>query len=142
MKAEQVKDCDPIWILQISGVIFFDDDNRACLYLINGDDKINLTEWFESAVEQNGNKVQLSYWISDNPCKKEDMLESWLKKIHGAIETDCDEVYQGSWTYGGGSWASYDKNYSFKIGGHDLFQELSEQDGRFIILELNFNQQT
>jgi hypothetical protein len=126
----------------LSGIINFDSDDGETIYLLNGKQhKINLVDAFEEEVAENGNEVQLNYWISNKPCAKEQMLEGWLKKLYGIIETDCDEIFQGSWTFENASTVGYDKYYKLQIGGHNLFDELREQDGKFIILELNFDKE-
>lgn len=127
--------------VDLSGTIKFDSDDGEKIYLVNGQHETNLVEEFEEAVTENGNQVQLNYWISDTPCTKEQMIEGWLKKLYGVIETDCEEIFQGSWTFENASTVGYDRYYKLQIGGHNLFDELSEQDGRFIILELNFGKE-
>lgn len=124
--------------VEIKGIIKYDNSEGQRIDLIDGEEVNNLVEEFEFAVRKYGSMVQLNYWISDKPCTKEKMLEAWLNKIFGAIETDCDEVFQGSWTYENHSAVGYNKDYKLQVGGHDLFNELSDQEGKFIIMELNF----
>lgn len=124
--------------VEIKGIIKYDDDEGERIDLINENTTVNLVDEFEDAVNKYGNMVQVNYWLTDKPCTKEQMLEGWLKKIFGAVETDCEEIFQGSWTFENSSCVGYNKYYELQVGGHNLFKELSGQDGRFIILELNF----
>lgn len=124
--------------IQLKGIIKYNDDEGQRIDLIDGDTEFNLVKAFEDAVNEHGNMVQVNYWLTDKPCMKEQMLEGWLKKVFGAIETDCDEIFQGSWTYENSSCVGYDKYWKLQVGGHNLFDELSGKDGRFIIIELNF----
>ena len=84
-----------------------------------------------------GYSVQVSYYLSDEVCTKNEMVEGWLKTISGAIEADykTSSYRYSSWTHG----TDYDT--ILNIGRHDLFSELNGQEGMFVIIEFNFKKQ-
>ena len=97
--------------------------------------KIDLINRFKEAIESYNNyQVQVNYYLSDKACTKNEMVEGWLKKLVGAIDAsyEANGYAYSSWTSG----TDYDTNFS--VGGHNLLSELSAEDGRFMIIELNF----
>ena len=125
--------------VQIKGIIYFNDDAGEVIYLTQADgSRLNLVDEFEDAVSEYGDMVQVDYWLCDEPRTKDQVLESWLKKVFGAVETDCDDVFQGSMTYENSSCVGYHNYYKLQVGGHNLFNELSGEHGRFVFMELNF----
>lgn len=112
-------------------------DSFETIKLIQQDGyKIDLVNRFKEAVESYNNlKVQVNYYLSDNICTKNEMLEGWLSKISGSIvaEYEKNDHQYSFWT----SETNYDTNFS--IGGHDMLSELQKENGRYIIIELNFN---
>lgn len=97
--------------------------------------KIDLINRFKEAIESyNNSQVQVNYYLSDKACTKNEMLEGFLKKLYGYVEAEYEknDYCYSSWTSG----TDYDT--TLKVGGHNLLSELSEEDGRFMIIELNF----
>jgi len=120
---------------EFKGVIEYDYNYGTRIYLHDAKDKIDLVSEFE---DFDCKEIQVNYWITEKECSKEEMLEGWLKKVFGAVEAEYDNYYTGSWTYGSqSSWGEYEYRGILKIGGHDLFDELSEMQGKFIIIEVN-----
>jgi hypothetical protein len=110
-------------------------DSFPTIKLIQEDGyKIDLVGRFREAIQSVNNiSVQVSYWLSDKRCTKNEMTEEWLKKISGyaTAEYEASSYQYSSWTSG----TDYDT--VLKIGNHDLLVELQGQEGKFIILELN-----
>ena len=120
---------------ELKGIIEFDNDECRRIILHNNSKEIDLIDELEYFDNQ---QIQVNYWIADNPCSKEQMLEGYLKQLFGCAEVEYDNYFNGSWTYGcQSSWGDYEKRGVLKIGGHDLFDELSEMNGKFIIIEIN-----
>lgn len=121
----------------LSGFIKMDrSDNWQTIKLVQEDGyKIDLINRFKEAIESyNNSQVQVNYYLSDKACTKNEMVEGWLKKLVGAIDAsyEANGYAYSSWTSG----TDYDTNFS--VGGHNLLSELSKEDGRFMIIELNF----
>lgn len=125
--------------ITLSGILKYEyDDNWMRIKLVQDDGyKIDLVGRFNEAAESYKNSsVQVSYYLSDKPCTKNEMIEGWLKSISGSIDAGytTDSYRYSSWTHG----TDYDTN--LKIGGHNLYKELRDSEGRFIIIELNFKE--
>lgn len=123
--------------IELSGIIKFEhNDNWETIKLVQSDGyKIDLVGRFKEAIESFSNcQFNVGYYLSDSVCTKNDIVEGFLKKLFGSAEAsfETDSYHYSSMTYG----TDYDTN--LKIGGHDLFQELRYEQGKFIILELNF----
>lgn len=124
--------------IQFKGIIDYDNNEGTGIYLLGDTDRIDLVTEFE---DFNGVEIQVNYWITNKPCTKDEMIEAWLKVLFGSVEAEYEDYYTGSWTYGcQSSWGCYEKHGQLTIGGHDLFDELSNMDGKFIIIEVNIQQ--
>ncbi len=80
--------------------------------------------------EINGKQVSVRYWISDKKKSKQELQESLLKIMSGAIDAEYFNHYSD---YTGYLWT--DQN--LKIGGHDLLEEIRSNVGKFIWLEID-----
>lgn len=123
--------------ITLSGIIKFEySDSWETIKLVQEDGyKIDLVNRFKEAVESfNNSQVQVNYYLADNPCTKNEMVEGWLKKLVGAIDAgyEANGYAYSSWTSG----TDYDTNLS--VGGHNLLSELRSEEGRFMIIEINF----
>lgn len=101
--------------------------------------KIDLVGRFKEATESFPNmEIQVGYYLSDNVCTKEEILEGFLKKLFGSVDAsyEANGYAYSSWTSG----TDYDTNLT--IGGHDLFRELNNEEGMFILIELNFKERS
>jgi len=124
--------------IEISGIIENNyTDNWRTIKLIQEDlYKIDLVSRFKEATESFLNmQVQVSYYLSDSPKTKEEMLEGFLRSIYGSVDVgfEANDYRYSSWTSG----TDYDTN--LKIGGHDLFSELLNEEGRFLLIILNWD---
>lgn len=121
--------------IELSGVIKFEYDDWSKVKLVQSDGyKIDLVNRFKEAKESFPNaKFQVNYWLSDKPCSKNDMVEGWLRKLYGDISADYEknDYCYSSWTSG----TDYDT--TLQIGGHNLDSELSDEEGRYLIIEIN-----
>jgi hypothetical protein len=105
-------------------------DSEENLYLEESNDP--LCEIIEKDIEQYGNSLSLSYYISETPIEDEDELqEKWLDKLEGIGEAEFYVLYS---EYTGYLWTTE----AFKIGGHDLFAELCEQVGKYCFLTITY----
>lgn len=115
-------------------------DNWRTIKLVQEDGyKIDLVGRFKEATESFPNmEIQVGYYLSDNVCTKEEILEGFLKKLFGSVDAsyEANGYAYSSWTTG----TDYDTNLT--IGGHDLFRELNNEEGKFILIEINFNERS
>lgn len=122
--------------IELSGIIKFEHDDWDKLKLVQEDGyKIDLVARFKEAYESfPKQEVQVNYWLSDKPCSKQKMQEAFLMKLCGNINADYEknDYAYSSLTSG----TDYDT--TLKIGGHNLYNELRMEEGKFIIIELNF----
>lgn len=122
--------------ITLSGIIKYEYETWSKIKLIQEDGyKVDLVSRFKEAIESfDSSGVQVNYWTSEKVCTKNEMLEGWLKKIYGAVEAEyeANEYHYSSWTNG------VDYDTELKVGGHDLYNELREYEGKFMILEMNF----
>jgi hypothetical protein len=122
--------------IQISGIISFEWGDWNKLKLIQEDGyKIDLVGRFSEVYESfKKQSVQVSYWLSDKPCSKDEITQGFLKHLFGYIDAEYEKnpYAYSSWTSG------VDYDTCLKVGGHDLFNELQAENGRFIIIELSF----
>lgn len=123
--------------IEISGIIEYTSTLKwETIKLVQEDGyKIDLVGRFKEAIESFPNMdIQVGYYLSDNICKKEEILEGFLKKLFGSVEAsyEANGYAYSSWTTG----TDYDTNLT--IGGHNLLRELQHENGRFILIELNF----
>lgn len=78
---------------------------------------------------QAGQRVLVQYFIADKPITENEAIESLvLKSIGGDIDS-LDFVLE---CYS--CWTILDYNEELVIDGHDLFQELSDSDGKYLLL--------
>ena len=118
-----------------TGFIKFEYDSFDKITLVQTDGfKIDLVNRF-SEIKDNfpDIKLQVNYWLSDSECTKEKMTENFLRKLFGDLSADYEvnSYCYSSWTSG----TDYDTVLS--IGGHDLYNELKNKEGQFIIIEVN-----
>ena len=121
--------------IQLQGIIKFEYNTWNKLKLIQPDGyKIDVVDRFKEAKESfPKSKFQVNYWLSNNPCTKDEILEGFLRKLYGDISADYESNGYCYSSYSSGTY--YDT--TLQIGGHDLITELSSEQDRFIIIELN-----
>ena len=122
--------------IELSGVIKFEWNDFEKIKLIQEDGyKIDLVGRFKEAIESFPNaKVQVNYYLSEKVCTRKEMVEGFLNKLYGAIAADYEknDYRYSSWTSG----TDYDT--TLKIGGHNMIDELRNEAGKFIIIDINF----
>ena len=101
-------------------------ENDDALFIGELDEPI--AEIFQDEI--NGKEISVRYWLSDIEKTKEQLQEGFLKKLFGAVDAEYGDVYSD---YTGYLWT--DEN--LKIGGHDLLDELQNNIGKFIWLEID-----
>ena len=86
----------------------------------------SLTDFAE---EINGKICKLKYYVSNEPIKKETVIEDFLRSFYeGKTEIDGTYCYGSSWT------GVYAKNDFFDVGGHDIVEELNKCIGKYCYL--------
>ena len=122
--------------VELSGTLSIEwDDNTHYKLIQENGLKIDLVNRLSEISESFPNsEVQLNYYLSDSPKTKDEMIEGLLGKIYGSIESEYtqEDYNYSSWTNG------TDYYTTMKVGGHDLENELSDKEGKFILIELNF----
>ena len=118
-----------------SGFIKFEYDSFDKIKLVQTDGfKIDLVNRF-SEIKDNfpDIKLQVNYWLSDSECTKDKMTENFLRKLFGDLSADYEvnSYCYSSWTSG------IDYAIVLSIGGHDLYNELKDKEGKFLIIEIN-----
>lgn len=132
--------------IELSGIInvtdswdFDKDNNYSKIILIQSDGyRIDLVARIIEMVDSFGETGQVNYWISDKPKTKDEMVEGFLKKLYGHIEAKYDSDWHYYSTLTGGN-MEYDTE--LKIGGHNLYNELQDKEGMFLIIELSFKEE-
>jgi hypothetical protein len=78
-------------------------------------------------------EVSCSFFISEDNERGRDIRESWLKQLSGEIHSDykTSSYNYSEYTYG----TDYDTY--LKIGGHDLFVELSSYVDKYCFLKVS-----
>lgn len=121
----------------LSGTISFEWDDWNRLILTQEDSyKIDLiSKLKEVMLNASTDEVQINYHLSDKPMTLQNAKEELIKRICGALEADYEAngYHYSSWTTG----TDYDT--VLKVGGHSLFSELLNEEGKFIIFEINYN---
>lgn len=79
----------------------------------------------------NYKKVTVRYWITEKEMEKQELIEENLKRISGAVSAKYYDRYSELtgylWTEEGA-----------KVGGHDLLQELTSNNGKFLYMEIDY----
>jgi hypothetical protein len=125
--------------IDFSGTILFEyygDFHRIKLIQEDGY-KIDLVTRIEEALGNYPNQImQVSYWISDKPCSKDEVKEELLKKLFGNVEAcySKEEYRYSEWT------AGTDYETYLKVGRHDLYSELIHEQNKFLIMQLTFTE--
>ena len=114
-------------ILTLEGLLSerkWGEDDHDTLYCGN---KI-VAEWAEDNIGQ-GKQITLRYWITNKRCTKEEALADFIETISGASDTEWGARYSDVTGY---LWTDED----FKVGGHDMINQLKSDIGKYLILEV------
>lgn len=122
--------------MELSGVIKMEYDKWNKIILVQSDGlKVDLLARIVEMVNSFGTTGQVNYWVSDKPTTKDEAVEKFLEKLYGKIEAEYEtNSYYYSTSTGGG--VEYDCELT--IGGHNLYRELADKEGKFLIIELSF----
>ncbi len=124
--------------IEISGVIQFEHKtNWDKIKLVQEDGyKIDLVTRLAEIIESFDLKpFQLSYFISPERETKRELIEKHLMHLSGYMEAEYTEDHYAYSEYTQGT----DHNTELKIGGHDLYRNLREHKGKFILLIVNLS---
>ena len=124
--------------IELSGIIKYSwEDDFEKIFLVQEDGyKIDLVGRFcEIKNSFPKSSIQVGYYLSNTSKKRDEMVEGFLKTLYGGLSADYErnDYAYSSWTQG------TDFNTYLSIGGHSLFYELKEQEGRFVFIEINLN---
>jgi len=76
-----------------------------------------------------GDKVFVRYFLSDKEITEEQAKEALILKTFGGYIEELDFVLDAYSEY-----TIMDYSEELKIGGHDLFNELQDSEGKFLLL--------
>lgn len=93
---------------------------------------IPLAEHIMDDIACYGNKLSVSYFISDKEKSEEGLLESIAMQLLGDATADYTDRYSEITGY---LWTDEELN----VGGHDLLGELKGNEGKYLFLEIVFN---
>lgn len=126
--------------ITLSGKVLFKyEDEFERLKLIQDDGyEIDLILRFQEAVMNYPHyMVRVEYGVANKPCTEDELKEGFLRHVFGAprVEYKQHDYQYSSWTCG----TDYDTH--FKVGGHDMMVELRSHQGKFVLLNLEFEEQ-
>ena len=76
-----------------------------------------------------GDKVFVAYYISDKEITLNEAKEALVMKTCGGNIDELEFILDAY-----SEWTIMDYKEDFKVGGHDLFDELEDHDGKYLIL--------
>ena len=127
-------------MITIKGIIetAYVKDYFTSIVIVQSDGyKIDLLNRMEEYVFNYGKKVTIRYWIASRKESDAKVKKGFLHKLMGNINIEFEkEDYQYS-EYTSGT----DYNTIFDISGHSLYGELLGQQGKYLILEIDFADQ-
>lgn len=103
-------------------------ENDFALFIGDSDEPI--AEILQERI--NRKQVSIRYWISDTEKTKQELQESVLKNLFGAIDAEYRDSYSDLTGY---LWT--DEN--LMVGGHNLLEELRSNIRKFIYLEIDIH---
>ncbi len=124
--------------ITLSGILSFQENGHfENLFLIGKDgfmiDLVSRVK--EIKMSYPSNKIQVNYWLADGFSAKNEVIKKIIEKIY-CKDITADYEDNG---FMGSSQTGYCESWDteLKFGGHDLFDELRGEDGRFMIIEFN-----
>lgn len=88
---------------------------------------------YELQEEISGKNVSVRYWISDIPQTREQLKEEFLSSLSGGILSEYSPKYSDITGY---LWTDEE----ITVGGHDLLQEITDNIGKYIYLEIDIHE--
>ena len=116
--------------LNVSGILRQSSWGEAddILYVSSIDEP--LAEFLKDRIDEK--QVSVRYWITDKESTKEEAQESFLRYLAGDADARLESAYS---EYTGYLWTDEWVN----IGGHDIIEELSENIGKWLTLEIEIH---
>ena len=114
---------------------YIDIDGDGLLNIVQDDKSLVLADLIKNDFNI-GDNVSVKYYILDKEKTEEEATDALLKRIYGDIEklNFILEAYS-EWTIEAYSeWTILDLEEEVIIGGHDLIEELSGYEGKYLIL--------
>lgn len=99
--------------------------------------QINLVARIEELVMNFGREINLRYWITDKRVSAKELIDYTVLLQCGEVEVSHVATPYSYSEYTSG--VDYDIN--LKIGGHDLYKELSEKYGKYLYIIISFKDQ-
>lgn len=126
--------------IQIAGKIKYDCPDDFERILLTGEDGLILdlvSRVGEIKLSFPDRRIQVNYWLSNDYCTKNKMLENFLNKFYGS---DIKVGYEDN-GFMGSEWTGYisSSDTILEFGGHNFYRELRDEQDRFIIIEFNIH---
>lgn len=113
----------------IQGIIHRADFGENYTYTV-GDLGKPLCDWWTDEIHSS--TVTVRYWISPEARTREQLTEDTLLRISGSVEANYESAYSECTGY---LWT----DEALVVGGHDLLDELSAYEGKFLYMEIETN---
>lgn len=115
---------------------FIEEDEYGCLcilYNIEGKPYVRREYIIENISNefQIGDKIFITYYLSDKKITEEEAKEYLILSNAGAVITDLNFILDAYSEY-----TIVDYNETFIVDGHDLYSELYENQGKYLILNI------
>lgn len=104
-------------------------DHDSTIYLDGSEE--SLIEILQEQI--NGKKVSVRYFVAGKPETKAVLIEGLIQKLYGDADAEYDESFS---EYTGYLYTDQQLN----IGGHNLFDEMKQNDGKFLYLEIDIHE--
>ncbi len=126
--------------ITISGLVSTgcDSDGHSRYYLVQPDGyRIDMVARVAEIADYMGGVMSGTWWVSDAPKTKDEMVEGFLARVYGDVDSRNweEEYHYSSYTHG-----SYTRE-TCEIGGHSLISDFSANDGRFMLFEFTDNKE-
>lgn len=93
--------------------------------------KIDLVSRFREYVDSyRCTYIEVFYYISYREYTYRKLIDSFSKKIHGYVDASYEKISFSNHTY------EDEYETTLKIGEHDFFKELSNNEGKFIFIQI------
>ena len=93
-----------------------------------------LAEILQDDLDDWGRYASVRYWLADAPLEDDALIELSVRVLCGEIESIFHPHYSERTGY---LWTDED----IVVGGHDLLSELSQQVGKYCLLEVTYSQE-
>lgn len=90
-----------------------------------------LAEVIADHIKAYGDKLTVSYWISDQELTKDELTEAFIDQLYG----DSEAIYAVGYSEYTGYLGTTEE---LQVGGHDLLAELKESVGKYLYMDIVF----